>query len=74
MVKRLLTCPRIGHLVEVEFEQDAATGRILGVIGCSRFTPREGVPCDVVCAHRLNRRLEKQDPRTGRLDSVCPEQ
>ncbi len=54
-MKQLVTCPETGHLEEIEYFTDPLSGRITGVVKCSRFGPNNYAPCPQTCAKRLNK-------------------
>ena len=62
-MKRYITCPNRGTLAEIECDQSAEDGHIIGVRRCSLVGTNEWVDCDSLCIKLLNKReLAQQSP------------
>ncbi len=58
-VKKYITCPNLGCLARVSFEESPESSRVLGATGCSLI---EGeVDCGQECIIRMNQRRELEN-------------
>lgn len=67
-MKKLVTCPKRGHLEEIEFRISPVDGRILGIASCSAFKKESWVDCDEQCVKLLNQKLAAK----GHLSTAPP--
>lgn len=47
--REAVQCPVSGKAVSVDWEVDAGTGRRVGIVACTAFTPPTAVACDRAC-------------------------
>ena len=55
-MRKLVTCPERGCLVEIEAREDARDGTIKSITSCTLWRRDPEIECVELCAKRLNRR------------------
>jgi hypothetical protein len=56
-MRKLITCPERGVLVEIEARESSIDGRITRITYCSLWKRDPGIDCRELCAKRMNRKV-----------------
>jgi hypothetical protein len=63
-MRRLVTCPERGCLVEIEAKESPIDGQITRISHCSLWRQDPEIECVELCAERMNRKRLAQRKRS----------